>query len=428
MAISNDINFYLYNHRSKLGIEDFVKIYTDIFTSHGFNVINSSKLETNNINIIIEEFTSPHILKEIIDFKKEKKGLIYVIPTEFITKLPGKLKTFNFFSKSFLSGITLNIIFIISLIIYKFFYYPKFTPMFTSFYRNSKSFYRNSKLRIRIPILKKLRIRIPTQKKLRIRIPILKKLRIRIIIPVINLIKLVRINLLKVLFSKAKPLKESYKFLAFRRLCYHFQRYYTFNKASKYFDGFIHIHKEIKVSYEAEYPNIKSFIINPIIDIDKFKENFAKKKYGFYMTGTITKYRNERFDLLKMKVLSKQNKENTLFWIGSFKENLQSKKEFYQFSYNPGQSKDWVYSSPTRLYRSINENGSIPIIDLRNFDSDIEGLAIVFNSKIVKSTNEYYIDSKKFMSYIHKMNKYNNASFKINTVLCKHLKRSSVDT
>lgn len=416
MAMSNDINLILYNHRSKLGIEDFVNIYKEIFTSHGFNVIHSSKLEANTINVIIEEFTSPHILKEIIDFKKEKKGLIYLIPTEFITKLPGKLKTFNFFSKSFLSGFTLRIIFIIYLIFYKIFYYFSVIPMFISFYRNLKSFYRNSKLFI---------INLFPVKNL---INLSKKLLIPISIPVKKIIKLVKINLLKILFLESKPLKESYKFLAFRRLSYHFQRYYTFNIASKYFDGLIHIHKVIKASYEAEYPNIKSFIINPIIDIDKFKKNFVKKKYGFYMTGTITKYRKERFDLLRKKVLTKQNKENPHFWIGSFKENLQSKNEFYQFSYNPGQSKDWVYSSPTRLYRSINKNCSIPIIDLRNFDSDIEGLAIVFNSKIVKSTNEYYIDSKKFMSYIHKMNKYNNASFKINTVLCKHLKRSSVDT
>ena len=415
MAISNEINLILYNHKSKLGIEDFVKIYMEIFTNHGFNVTHSSKLEKNAINIIIEEFTCPYFQKEIKDFKKEKKGFVYVIPTEFITKLPFGLKTFNFFNKSLFEAMFFNIIFIFI----KIFYYIFNRCFVVYFYRISKSFL--------IDLFKKTKFKIINLIKLS---PEEIKNLIKLFLKAyknLNKLFLKAYKNLNKLFTKSQTTKTSYKYQAFRRLVYNLKRYDSFNKSSKYIDGYIHIHKVIKGSYESEYPNINSFITNPIININKFKKKFAKNKYGFYMTGTITKYRDERFNLLEMKIL-RNNKRNPYFRISSFKVDSKLTNEFYNFSFNPGQSKDWIYSSPTRLYRSINENGSIPIIDLRNYDSDIERLAILFNSNIQHSTNEYNSASIKFKNFLLELTKYNNVSFKINSVLCKHLQSVLVNT
>jgi hypothetical protein len=383
MEISNTINIVTYNHKSKLGIEDLHLLFSQIFIERGFNVINENYLKYNSINIIIDEFTGHRIRKDIQDFKRKKAGLIYIVPTEFITEINLGVRSFNVFNPNFFYKLLFSLIFIFLSLYYflsnpfpKIFTFPKIklgTGISTSIRRWGKK---------KITLLG---------------------------------LYLCKFNFVLKNFDKCLLI-----YWAFKKNIYEFKRFYSLLLVIEYCDGFIHFHKVLEEQYKKHFSKIKSFYLSPRIDKKTFKNKFGQLRFGFTMSGTITSYRNECFD--KLKSLFSEDNCDSLFRIDSFKRDpIKKQKEAYQFSYNPGQSSNWNYSSPTRLYRAINVNHSIPVIDKRSFDSDIEDLAITLDKNIVKYTKQLSKNNEFFKDYLQKIDLYNKKSKKINSVFFKKI-------
>ena len=476
--MSNTINIVRYNHKSQLGVEDLYSIYSQIFIDNGFKVVCENYLKDNSINIIFDEFTGHKIREDIKDFKKKKEGSIYIVPTEFLTSLHFGERTFNFFDTNFFYKLFFSFLFIFL----RFYYY--FSNTFFKIQnlfavkpveKKVKKFDRTKIRKLKknvlfkyliypfllffyliinprtvgIPWLKhkhryvKLHIYISSRPNVLNFFSLLKKLFASFYYYVIWLSFLFPLFLLThpkigLSWSKAKltPLglylykynfvsknfdKWLFVYWKIKKHVYEFKRYHSLLLIVKYSDGFIHFHKVLKKQYERNFSSVKSLFINPLIDKKAFKNNFNKHKFGFYLTGTVTSYRHESFEKLELSILRKYNK--AFFRIDSFKDTANKyNKDIYQFSYNPGQSSTWDYSSPTRLYRSINFNHSIPIIDKRSFDADIEELAIVSDDKIADYSSQLSTNSEIFNAYLDKIDIYNKKSKKINSVFFENFK------
>ena len=95
-----NINIYLSNHRFYPGIEDLVTLISDIMTTSGWVVRSSYRLNHEEINIVIEEFTDQRTIEYIEGIKKSVPEIkLVLLATEFPT-VAKNFRSFNLFQKN----------------------------------------------------------------------------------------------------------------------------------------------------------------------------------------------------------------------------------------------------------------------------------------------------------------------------------------
>ena len=363
------------NHKSMVGISDHILMLFSLFPKDITLKVTNDIVDGKN-NIIIDEFTNLRFNRDIKrSYSKNTK--FFLVATEFITK-KNKFKTFNSFEISWLNIISIKLL----LPFYK--YLDKFK------FKRSTPKFRNI---ISIKLL----------------LPLYKYLGKYILSLIINL---------------------SYKTFASRRFIYDYFRYDGFSNNIKYFSKIIVFHKEL---YNQYFSFIKENNLNcevletlfPIIDKKKLLNNLKGKKYSFYMTGTITPYRQAQFNALKKNIQSSLDSDNSLnyydceFFIKSF--NNESPLPNYLFSYHPPQTINWKFSSPIRIYRSLCVDFSIPIVDKYFNDHPIEKLCLKIDKSIYSTTNKLFLKKKTNHDLNKLIDSYNSFANKNNKKILCHL-------
>jgi len=399
-----EINIYKGNHKFIYGIQDIVEIIENILIRKKINYKISDKLDHDCNNIIIEEFTDPYFIEDIKSLKKSSKIEITLIATEFITQyktdnekcIISYFNNFDLKSKkliyfySFLGLIISNIFFFNFLKFSK--HFTKLTLSFLDFiiYFFYKFFFIPYNF-LKTALRSNTDISRTSQPK--------KKL-----FKTEDLIK-------KTLFTRN---------IQFLNHIYFFVRYKYFLKSLIYVDNVIFLNSKQEKQYK--FLNLKSLgCISPEFSIQKFTEKLDQNEYGIKMTGTITPFRNKMMQHFLNEYFLKNN-ENIPHLIQPF-----SKKEAinFIFSFHPPQTKDWLYSSPTRIFRSFNNDFSIPIV-IRYFkQSNIEDLCILFDEKTKDNVFKNFISKKNFKNYLQKykikLNSYISKSEKINDLIFDQL-------
>ncbi len=93
--IDKKINLCLFNFENTNGIEDYIDYFKRIFEK---KLIINKKFSDEYNNIIIEDFTSPDDVQNLIKYKKNNPNAkLTLVLTEFINQ---KLKTFNNFDQN----------------------------------------------------------------------------------------------------------------------------------------------------------------------------------------------------------------------------------------------------------------------------------------------------------------------------------------
>ncbi|EDZ64354.1 hypothetical protein KB13_486 [beta proteobacterium KB13] len=402
--MSKEINIYKGNHKFEYGIQDIVEIIENTLIRKKINYKISDKLDHNCNNIIIEEFTNPYFIENIKSLKNSNKIEITLIATEFITQYKTENEKFiisyfnNFDLKSikliylysFVAFIVSNIFFFNLINFSKYFtklilfFFDLIIYFFYGGFLIPYNFFKKFTLRSNIDISK-------TQ-------------------PDIKLFKTEEL-IKKTLFNR------NIKFL---NHIYFFVRYKYFLKSLIYVDNVIFLNSKQEKQYK--FLNLKSLgCISPEFSIKKFTEKLDQNEYGIKMTGTITPFRYKMMEhFLNHYYLI--NNDHIPYLIQSF-----SKKEAsnFLFSFHPPQTKDWIYSSPTRIFRSFNNDFSIPIVIHYFKQSQIEDLCILFNEETKENVFKNFISKKNFKNYLQKykikLNAYISKSEKINDLIFDQL-------
>jgi len=340
--------FYLYtgNHSKTVGIEDFISILKDIFYNNGTSLIVTDKLKDEGVYLIIDEFINYSINKKIRKFKKNTNSKFIFVLTEFVEKKT-LFETFNYYS-----GID------------RYFYTP-----FIDIY-----------LRLMRDDFGKVGAR-------------------SIFSASISIVPAVIILIGKYIFYSIKQrrlngfISEERGYMQY--FIYLHMRYLGLSEMIDVASSVICPHQGIvskMKSSRAFKQQSNYFVFYPVFPKVDFSHFFIGSKIlGIKVTGSITKYRKKcvrkvntlllKYGLLNMEITK----------TVSFDDN-----EHYNsyFSYHPVQIKGWPYSSPTRIYRAITIDNTIPLIDTVHNDHIIEKLCFLLDKESINDLLEI-VDSPK---------------------------------
>jgi len=322
----SDIYLYINNHKISDGIEDYISILTGIFSSNGHNLeLTSDLTKINSTFLIIDEFTNYFSNKEIRKIDKSSK--VIFIATEFIEK-KALFETFNYYS-----GID------------RYFY----TPFLNLYLKMKRSDFGKINLRDKLSALVAI-------------LPALLILSLKFIHYVLKK---------KNIYGFLEKEKQYMQYFIYLHM-----RYLGFCSMIDMADMVIVSHKNVGIQLEASRncrTTKKIFEFVPDFSKKDFNSFFKrrKKNIGIMLTGSITPYRQ--------KWIEKINREIQIFGLFdivyvkaySFEDKRRNSEIF---SLHPVQIKGWKYSSPTRIYRSIVNDNTIPIVTQKNNDHIIENL------------------------------------------------------
>jgi len=389
-----NINIYVGNHSKLYLLEDYTSLLKKFFRTRNSGEINTSnQLKKNCINIVIDGFTDFYINKSIKDFKiKNPETIIILIITEFIEKkyFVTSLNNFsNIFNTSILS--LLNFI---------------------------------------IPI---------TRKDFK-----LNNIKENFIIPIL-LFPLALIFIISKLVSFILNKKSTSDFrnefmMQFKNTIYMHMRYMGLKNMIEFFDAFIASHEKIHINFKYLFKN-KLYLqknmylgtLYPEFNFNEIQENihlFFEKKLGFEITGSITDYRQEKIKQIDRQIYSLGIKNHfSPFEIYSFNsKNYESKKNSI-YSIHPPQSKNWPYSSPMRIYRSISKDYNFPCVTTKFENNPIIELCLFLESKysLIDLIDIYYNKDIYMHIFLEKIKTYNQLAIEKNNILYGNISRISLN-
>tara|TARA_Y100000590_G_C15692307_1_gene1003863 strand:+ start:492 stop:1862 length:1371 start_codon:yes stop_codon:yes gene_type:complete len=438
-------NIYLYikNH-AKTGIEEYIEMIPDVFKKSGYNVLLTKKIHPNNVNIIIEEFSKISTIRKIKDCKKKfPKTKIILILTEFFTKKYGT-KSLNFFENFFRSSILIAFTIFFKLIhkndyrkiekneilifllffplnFIKFIIEIFFLPIIFIFYFLIHIY----KMFLSIPI--KIKQIINFYKKLSFKKMnfFLKKLfkgKIDVIFIVQRYARILfGINILNNLYRNLITI--NYKDI------YFLHRFLGLQEVLPLADGLITSHTKIipKKNKNIFLQNNQKKILGtiyPYLDTKLILKNIdIKTDPRFEITGSITNYRKKIVSKIN-KDIKKMKLDNQFLYC--FTKDFQEKRiNNNTFSLHIPQSKNWNFSSPTRIYRALTVDKTLPVI-FRSFKQDpTEKLCFQYQNKesLVKLLKLHHNKSLLFIFLKKRLNLYNKFVDKNNKKLIIKFKK-----
>lgn len=197
-------------------------------------------------------------------------------------------------------------------------------------------------------------------------------------------------------------------YLDIRKRFYMDVRYISYLSILDIFDYMWPPHNNIRLQ-NSDYFKIKKIlpVITPLITskihIPSMSDSFSTIKIK--MSGTLTQYR-----LCKLKEFKA--------WFKSFKKqslcvnltdftNETENKHQMDFTLNPPQTRLWQYSSPMRLFRSLEIERCIPIITKNFQQSEIESLALNIEN-ISKNGSNFNLIERFIEEFPTILNDYNS--------------------
>ena len=343
------INLYIGNHGKKDGIKDYIDILSQIFESRGIDVKVSEELCDSGVNMVIDEFSNTIKNSEIRTLKKSSDSVRFVyVLTEFIEK-KFMVRSFNHFGSIIDSS---------------------FIAFINIYLRKRRKNFKKARFQDYLAFF--------------LLSPFLPLYGIKFLVTnFINFFKNYRSQGRKNIF-KINPQTH--------HLIYMHMRYLGFEEMIGYADAVILSHGSIEKGYDGFRRELgegcnSGGVLYPELPHDTLTDFFMhhgqKKKLFIEMTGSITSYR--------YKFISKINTDILLAGVNNllghtknfpFKKILRIKQiNRGAFSLHPPQSVRWPYSSPTRIYRSLCVDKSIPILT-KNFNQHpIEDVCIVYKGE-----------------------------------------------
>lgn len=350
------INIYIANHGKTSGIEDIVEILKNTFITRKRKVFVTKKLEVGMMNIIIDEFTNFSTNNYILDFKKKNpSSKIILLKTEFIeTKY--LVTTYNFF---------FNIIDIAKV------------AFFSPIIKLNRSDYGSITY---------------------------KDFLLFFLFFPIGFLDLLTFYFLSIFRKrKANYLNVNHS------LIYSHMRYLGFLSMSHVFDGVMLLHPEIGNRFQFDRNKIINFgTIYPEFNLTEIKKNLQKNKGLFFeITGSLTKYRSKWIKKINYHLWT-HGMLNQFSHTIAYKFN-DEKACRGAFSIHPPQTKNWKYSSPTRIFRALQNDFNIPVVTEFFGQHPIEEVAFKYEGVQTMIKLEYlFNETENRKKYINeRLEKYN---------------------
>ena len=357
-------NIYLIygNHFSYLGVKHIYDLLINDFKNYNF--IASKNIKKNQINILCENFYSRNLVDDIK--KKNNKTKLICIYTEFINH---NINTYNSFEidKKYLSSIPYYFISTVYYILSSIFYFRKYLFRYLikfyviGFFSRIFYFFFDKKKKKR----KKKKI------------------------------------------QSAISAKFYYYYNREIKFFYWKERFDQSLKLAKYFDAIICTHPKIKKDLKKKLNFKNIFLHMPKVKNSAFKRKINNDKFKF--SGDYNEYRKLFFEKSKRYFNNKDD-----FYL-NFLSLLPKKTTFidipknikYRFSFHPGKSNRWHFSSPTRLVSALN-NCELPIVFNRY--NDVSRYLCIYIKKLNKNNINYLIKYKKKLikKIFTNINKYNS--------------------
>lgn len=341
-------NIYLIygNHYSYLGVKHIYDLLINDFKN--YNYIISKNIKKNQINILCENFYSGNLINDIK--KKNNKTKLICIYTEFINNNIGTYNSFEI-ERKYLNSIpyyfmatiyyTLSSIFIFRKYLFrcliKFYVIGFFSSIFYFFFDKKKKTRK-----------KKIKSSIST----------------------------------KFYYYYNREIKFFYWKVRFNQSL----------KLSKYFDAIICTHPKIKKDLKKKLNFNNIFLHLPKVKNSAFKRKINNDKFKF--SGDYNEYRKLFFEESKRYFNNKDD-----FYV-NFLSLLPKQTSFidipknmkYGFSFHPGKSNRWHFSSPTRLVSALN-NCELPIVFKKY--KDVSCYLGIYIKILNKNNINYLIKNKK---------------------------------
>lgn len=321
-------NVFIDNHGKSDGILEFIAILTDAITKRGYEVYVSKELDPNAVNLIIDEFTDYISNRIIIAFKRQYPDtrLIYVL-TEFIEDRLF-VRSFNFFD----GIIDASVIAVMNV------YFRMRRRDF-----NSPTIWHWITALVYLPLL---------------------------LLYILNL------------FVKQLIKRNRLSFTAgTHRTAYMLMRYLGLEKMITVADGVILSHNAIAANLSAIIGTVPVFgTIHPEVDFGEIKKSlFVDKQLYIEITGSITPFRSKIIRKINAYILQLGIKNRfELCKAISFSDSDNKDTGRAAYSLHPPQSRNWKYSSPTRIFRALQHDHNMPVLTTVFGQHPIEKLCLEF--------------------------------------------------
>jgi hypothetical protein len=203
-------------------------------------------------------------------------------------------------------------------------------------------------------------------------------------------------------------------------------RYLGFEKMCNIADGFLLSHANIHdgLKFINKLKNIPVFgTIYPEWQLEKQKLGEIERILSVEITGTITNYRR--------KIINNLNNDIKLLGLKKYFNDLiiknwdnKTDNKFAAYSLHPPQEKNWTYSSPTRIYRAIKIDKTVPILTKKYKQHPLEDLCLLHESDeiYIQMIDIYNNNNKNPILYLEeKIKDYLNIAKENNNLIYKNI-------
>jgi len=365
------VSIYVGNHGKKDGIEDYLGFMSEAMTKRGIDIQISSDFLPDAVNVVIDEFTNYLENRRIECFKKEhpQTPLVFVL-TEFVERKWGVISFNNF------GGV-----------------FDAADIAFFDFYLRAQ---REDLGAIDLFIVIKAAIYFP-------------------LLLMNNIPYVVKFCALWALRRRIQnPIA---RFLSTRhRLIYLHMRYLGLSENARYADAFFASHEKIgdSISLLSNGNGVnKPFlgVIYPELDVDLvLKKIMINKKLFVEVTGSVSKFRKKYIERINrnIRALGAHHVFGFCLAIPFSVDERNKVVERGAYSLHPPQTRNWPYSSPTRIYRALAVDFNLPVITHYFGQNPAEDLCYLYvGPESIVDMYEMYKNRDDLMSFLApKINKY----------------------
>lgn len=380
---NSTIYLYVGNHGKRKGIEDYIELFVNVLGKRGIVVEVSENLVPDAVNLIIDEFTNACKNKYISSFKSAhpRTRFVYVL-TEFVSRKYG-VESFNHFG-GIMDSAYISVINVVA--------------------RHKRYDFDRAELRDYLTAIMFLPL---------------------IVLSLAS--RCLSALWLSLAYRKwVNPLERLVKDK--HRLLYFHLRYLGLKSYLKYSDAVILSHEGIEDGVRrsnlliSDQKNLG--VIYPALNEKTIIEKIMCGKEPYIeITGSITPYRQEWTERINSLILFLGIARN-FGYCKTFSFGDKADENRGAFSLHPPQTKNWPYSSPTRIYRALSVDFNLPVLTHYFGQNPIEDVCYVIkDNKFLEELHEMYVDRDKLIEFLApRISAYNAIVRRRNDTLVENIK------